>query len=506
MTLSIPMVLFAATYGAKIPPAEPTHNDSLDAAVAAVHEQLRTLIATFHGEPTTPVGTYRFERDLQAVLQELGRRLTQVTYNRLASDAATTPSHATFEREWYTRVRTSTPQNVWTLFGQIRVQRFGYRPSSAGEPMWFPVAHQLGLVHGASPALVDRVGQWMAEAGATQQRVLARLRAEHGVGWGVKKLRQVTETLSDDLVVHQRDAQVEPLLAWLTKAEASTGRHKPVLCVGRDGVSMRLRIRKGSLSEMASTGTVSVYDRRGQRLGTIYLAHTPEPGQPAMTQSLNDLLREVLNRWTGGLPRLAYVTDAGDNETRYYESVLRGMTHPRTQAVLDWVRVVDYYHASERIWTLAAVLFADSREAASWARKMLKWLLAPGGVNRVLHSAAAWKTQRTLTAPQTKEYRKAYHYLRSRMAHMDYARYRRVGVPQGSGVTEAGCKTVFTQRLKQSGMCWTKAGARTILTLRVILLSGVWEDVYGRLLAARPQPVMQRGQGASAAHACEIAA
>ena len=204
--------------------------------------------------------------------------------------------------------------------------------------------------------------------------------------------------------------------------------------------------------------------------------------------------------------RLAYVTDAGDNETRYYESVLRGMTHPRTQAVLDWVRVVDYYHASERIWTLAAVLFADSREAASWARKMLKWLLALGGVNRVLHSAAAWKTQRTLTPISMKEYQKAYNYLRSRMAHMDYARYRRVGVPQGSGVTEAGCKTVFTQRLKQSGMCWTKAGARTILTLRVILLSGVWEDVYGRLLAARPQPVMQRGQGESAAHACEIAA
>ena len=122
-------------------------------------------------------------------------------------------------------------------------------------------------------------------------------------------------------------------------------------------------------------------------------------------------------------------------------------------------------------------------------------------MNRVLHSAAAWKTQRTLTPPQTKEYRRAYDYLRSRMAHMDYARYRQVGVPQGSGVTGAGCKTVFTQRLKQSGMCWTKAGARTILTLRVILLSGVWEDVYGRLLAARPQPEMQRGKHQPPTHA-----
>ena len=68
MTLSMPMALVAATYGVKIPPAEPTHNDSLDAAVAAAHEQLRTRIATFHCEPTTPVGTHRFNRSQQDVL------------------------------------------------------------------------------------------------------------------------------------------------------------------------------------------------------------------------------------------------------------------------------------------------------------------------------------------------------------------------------------------------------------------------------------------------------
>jgi hypothetical protein len=45
-------------------------------------------------------------------------------------------------------------------------------------------------------------------------------------------------------------------------------------------------------------------------------------------------------------------------------------------------------------------------------------------------------------------------------------------------VTEAACKTVFTQRLKLSGMRWKHEGARTVLTLRVILLSGIWEDVY----------------------------
>lgn len=65
---------------------------------------------------------------------------------------------------------------------------------------------------------------------------------------------------------------------------------------------------------------------------------------------------------------------------------------------------------------------------------------------------------------------------------MRYAAYKRVGIPCGSGVTEAACKTIYTQRLKLSGMRWKKAGAQTILNLRVLLLSGVWTEAYGRVL------------------------
>ena len=65
---------------------------------------------------------------------------------------------------------------------------------------------------------------------------------------------------------------------------------------------------------------------------------------------------------------------------------------------------------------------------------------------------------------------------------MRYTECRRLGVPIGSGVTEAACKTVYTQRLKLSGMRWKKPGAQTILTLRVILLSGVWAQVFERAL------------------------
>ena len=87
-----------------------------------------------------------------------------------------------------------------------------------------------------------------------------------------------------------------------------------------------------------------------------------------------------------------------------------------------------------------------------------------------------------MTKSSKEEFRKAYNYLRERTNYMRYAAYKRVGIPQGSGVTEAACKTVYTQRLKLSGMRWKQAGAQTILNLRVLLLSGVWTEAHQRVL------------------------
>ena len=74
---------------------------------------------------------------------------------------------------------------------------------------------------------------------------------------------------------------------------------------------------------------------------------------------------------------------------------------------------------------------------------------------------------------------------------MRYRHYSSQHLPIGSGVTEAACKIVFTQRLKRSGMSWTISGGQVILDLRVIWLSGVWDDVHGRYLASKPMPVTQ---------------
>jgi hypothetical protein len=461
---------------------------------AKVRQTLNQLGHDFLSQPVTPERTFALEHQLGKELRELGRQIMQVLFNRVEAAVESLPTHVHFEASQYTRLNKKTPQNVWTRFGQLRLRRVGYRPTDkTGDPTIFPTALALGLMHGASPALAERVAGLMGDTGMTQRTVLRHLQQDHGVGWGVKKLRQVTALVSTEMAEQRHEVQVEQLLAWLVQAMASKGRHKPGLSAGRDGITMGLRIVAGTIQEVASCGTLSVLDRRGRRLGTVYLARVPESGQGTLGQQLTDLVQDVLKRWEGTLPHLSYVTDSGDNETGYYDKVLSGMKHPRTGEPLTWTRVADYYHVSERLWTMAELLFgphkADHDKAASaWVRKMQKWLLKPSGAYRVLHSAAALRSLRQLRGKKLQDFERAYNYLRDRLPYVRYADYRRLGIPLGSGVTEAACKTVFTQRLKLSGMRWKKAGAQIILDLRVLRLSGVWDQAYARVLQRIKQP------------------
>ena len=148
-------------------------------------------------------------------------------------------------------------------------------------------------------------------------------------------------------------------------------------------------MQPGDSFEVATSATVTVYNRRGTRLGTVYLAHPPELGQQTMTEELTSLIERILAGWEGPTPYLSYVTDAGDHETAYYQDVLRPMRHPQSGQPIAWQRIVDYYHASQRITTLAEALFGLTRSAESWARRMRKLLLKRNGPSRVLHAAAA---------------------------------------------------------------------------------------------------------------------
>src|SRR5205085_2802634 len=139
---------------------------------------------------------------------------------------------------------------------------------------------------------------------------------------------------------------------------------------------------------------------------------------------------------------------------------------------------------------MAEALFGpETAAAARWFAKMRRWLRERRqGVAQVARSATQLLDRRKMTKAQRAAFWKAYRYLRRHRRWMDYAGYRRCGLPIGSGVTEAACKTVFTQRFKRSGMRWGHESGQVILDLRVVYLSGLWEEAFACDLAARAVP------------------
>src|SRR5262249_40315446 len=152
----------------------------------------------------------------------------------------------------------------------------------------------------------------------------------------------------------------------------SSGSRRPVLAAGRDG--LMLPIRGQACYREGAAAMVSVYDRAGQRLGTVYLGRMPEPGQGTLSGQLTALIEALLPAGAGPPPRLAYITDGGSHQARYYRRVLSRMSdphHPGRRPKWRWV--IDYYHACEYLTKLSEALFADARAGASWARKRRRW-------------------------------------------------------------------------------------------------------------------------------------
>ncbi len=456
----------------------------VDGAFATVRPQLIEIVESLRGS-VTPAKVLHFELIVFELLREFGRILLETLFNSLEGDGLELPHDVIFRGQGYRRLGKKTRnQHVATLFGKICLWRFPYRfwERGANEPCIFPLELQLGLVQGVTPALSDLIGRRMAEAGATQKRVLEQLRKEHGVLMGVKRLRKLVAALAEGFSEYREASQVEALLKALQEADFSRGNRKPVIAVGRDGIT--LRQYKNGIFEIATAATVTVFDRSGKRLTTVYLAWQPELGQATMSEMLTGLLTEVLEQWHGPLPTLAYITDSGSSESSYYKDVLERMCHPRTGKHLAWQRVADYYHAAERVWKMSEMLFGKkNKRYQPWARRMLRLLKKPNGPKRVLHSAATHKARRKLGKKRLKEFNTAYNYIRNRTKWMQYSQFKNRHMPLGSGITEAACKTIYTQRLKLSGMRWKDKGAQQILSLRSILLSNIWSTTYGMHLA-----------------------
>jgi len=175
----------------------------------------------------------------------------------------------------------------------------------------------------------------------------------------------------------------------------------------------------------------------------------------------------------------------------YAEAVRRGVQRAEQVIVLGdgapWIwgiaaehfpgaiQIVDLYHAREHLAELGkAVYGAVSAAAKAWAAARSEDLDA-GEVERVV---AAMGRPRPQEEQVKEEVRKAIGYFQTNADRMRYARFRSQGLFVGSGVVEAGCKTIVGHRLKQSGMRWTVRGANAIIALRCCQLSGRWEEFW----------------------------
>src|SRR6516162_137910 len=174
----------------------------------------------------------------------------------------------------------------------------------------------------------------------------------------------------------------------------------------------------------------------------------------------------------------------------YAEACCRGWARAEKKVVLgdgaDWIwnqadlhfpeaiQIVDFYHAREHLWSLAAKLYGKDAPAQKRWVMVRKDKLDDGKIERLgalLRSVAAAHPE------LTEDLLAEANYFENNKERMRYPKFRKQGLFVGSGVIEAGCKTVLG-RLKRSGMFWTVRGANAIITLRCCQLSGKFEDYW----------------------------
>jgi hypothetical protein len=146
------------------------------------------------------------------------------------------------------------------------------------------------------------------------------------------------------------------------------------------------------------------------------------------------------------------------------------------------IQIVDLYHARQHLWDVARKLYPnDEVNQKVWMKIHRKRLLDKGKIEKLVLSLRLIDS----TNPDVIEkIRLAADYFEKNAARMRYPKFRRQHLFVGSGVIEAGCKTVIGSRLKQSGMFWTVSGANSIIALRCCHLNDRFEDYWDSRRAA----------------------
>jgi hypothetical protein len=145
--------------------------------------------------------------------------------------------------------------------------------------------------------------------------------------------------------------------------------------------------------------------------------------------------------------------------------------------------VLDFYHAAQNLWKAAAAWLdgrtTQARQWFTWARHRLRH----GKPDGVLADLADALDVEGLPASARDTLTTVYAYLERHREHINYARYKELGLPLGSGMVESACKWLIQQRFKGVGMRWSEDGFNHLLHLRLAWVNGRFEALFGLTLS-----------------------
>ena len=146
------------------------------------------------------------------------------------------------------------------------------------------------------------------------------------------------------------------------------------------------------------------------------------------------------------------------------------------------IQIVDLYHARQHLWELARKLYPNQQaEQERWMIVHKDALLDEGKIEDLVASLRSIVSSNPELAEKI---RIEADYFEKNTERMRYPEFRAQHLFVGSGVIEAGCKTIIGSRCKQSGMFWTVRGANAILALRCCYFNGRFEDYWETRRAA----------------------
>lgn len=438
------------------------------------HASLDALRRFIDEHRARAVGTFDFEQFEKALHERIVALECDLVAAELSRHDVDTPV-ILVDGEVHRRVL-RCEQTYQSAAGPVRVERTLYSTRADGERAVSPMELRAGIVEGHWSPWAAELAVWavahltpsaceelFARLGSMtpSKSSLDRLPKEVGRRWEEQRL--------DFESALRRDEQVP------AEAVAMGVSLDGVMVPMRDGKRQQKRAmarRAGKQTKgpagysEASCGSLSFYDLHGSLISTLRIARMPEAKKKTLKEMLLAEILDVL-RQRPDLQLVKVADGARDNWTYLSEMLPAG------------IEVVDYFHAAEHLHGAACVAYGEKNpQGQAWYEKWRHVLRHDDdGVDKVIR-ALKYQVRKH---PRRKKLARELTYFRRNRLRMDYARMTDQALPIGSGIIEAACKTLVTQRLKCSGMRWRHEGGQAILTFRALIQSDRFDRGWARL-------------------------